>query len=198
MKVFEANLADLIPREQNPRTISSDNFKRLVLSLSEFGQVINLVINKQNEIISGNQRYRAMTQLGWEKASVLQIDVDKDNEDAINIILNSKRARGYFVVDAYQKLLLENKDDFMGLGISLDDFTIDGGKGVDDIGINFLDDDELGDKHSAGSGDREEDSLIRVGETNFRISKYAYDDIKKACLLQNKNPAKVMLEVLNG
>lgn len=190
-------LSTLKPRAVNPRRIMDKNFMRLKKSLNDFGQVINLVVNKEGEILSGNMRYRAMLELGWSDVSVLEIDTTLADEDAINIILNSKRARGYFVVDKYQQIVIDNSSIFQELGIDVSEFVVDNEPlgDITDIGINFLDDEELENKAEVNKN-RVEDNLVTVGNISLRISNAEYRALAQECELKGYNPAKVLVSGL--
>lgn len=96
MKLEKIKLADLKPADYNPRTITPEELKRLRSSIKKFGQVENLVVNKDMTLISGHQRLLAMIQLGMEYADCYVMDVDKVTEKALNITLNSKYNQGKF------------------------------------------------------------------------------------------------------
>lgn len=70
-------LSDLKPNPDNPRQIKDEAFKKLVQSLKEFPEmteVRELVINKDNVILGGNMRYKAMVAAGWQEAPVRVVD----------------------------------------------------------------------------------------------------------------------------
>lgn len=73
----------------NPRRISAKVLETLKRSLTEFGLVDPIVVNQRNmNVVGGNQRLRAMRELGIDKAKAVIIDVDDDQEKALNIALN--------------------------------------------------------------------------------------------------------------
>lgn len=198
IEVKDMPLSQMKLRQENPRRISNENFARLKNSLKEFGQVINLVVNKDNVIISGNMRYRAMTELGWDTAGVVQIDTSLDDEQAINIILNSGRARGYFVIEKYQELVIENKELLQQLGIDeeyeLDDIPV---TDVDNSGVNFLSDDEL-EAQGEVNTDREDRVLVQVGDIAVRLDGEVYKQIAQQCDLKDQHPCKILVKALRA
>ena len=66
-------LSEIKPNPQNPRLIKDDKFKKLVQSIKDFpemSEVREIVVNKDNVILGGNMRYRAMIEAGWKEAPV--------------------------------------------------------------------------------------------------------------------------------
>jgi ParB-like chromosome segregation protein Spo0J len=64
----------LIPNEDNPRTIKDESFKKLVKSLTDFPEMMNLrpiVVNEQMVILGGNMRYKAAIAAGWKEVPVI-------------------------------------------------------------------------------------------------------------------------------
>lgn len=67
----------LKPNPKNPRLIKDDKFKKLVQSLEDFPEMADvrpIVINKENIILGGNMRYKAMQAAGWKEAPVKVVD----------------------------------------------------------------------------------------------------------------------------
>ena len=61
------NIKDIIPNADNPRTIKDDKFKKLVKSIKEFPEMLELrpiVINKENVVLGGNMRLMACQAAG--------------------------------------------------------------------------------------------------------------------------------------
>lgn len=96
MNITTIALSKLNPAEYNPRTITKDEFEGLKQSLTTFGQQENLIVNKDMTIISGHQRYQAMTALGWEEAVCNLVDLDKHQEKKLNVIMNSTAISGKY------------------------------------------------------------------------------------------------------
>lgn len=65
---------DLKPYSGNPRHIRYEKFKKLVKSIQEFPEMLQLrpfVVNEDNVILGGNMRYQACIQLGIEEVPVV-------------------------------------------------------------------------------------------------------------------------------
>lgn len=111
MNIQTISLDKLNPAEYNPRTITDDEFNGLVESLKTFGQQENLIVNKDNTIISGHQRYEAMKFLNWTEAVCNVVDLDKHQEKKLNITINNHRIQGKFDQLKLDELLLELSTD---------------------------------------------------------------------------------------
>jgi len=72
----------------NPRKIDEDTLEKLKNSLKEFGIVEPLVINKDNEVIGGNQRLKVLREMGIKEVPVVVVDLPKGKEKALNLALN--------------------------------------------------------------------------------------------------------------
>ncbi|WP_421827095.1 ParB N-terminal domain-containing protein [Larkinella sp.] len=67
-------ISQLVPNEDNPRTIKDESFKKLVKSLTDFPEMMNLrpiVVNEQMVILGGNMRYKAAIAAGWKEVPVI-------------------------------------------------------------------------------------------------------------------------------
>ena len=88
MKIEKRKINELKFYPGNPRKISSDMLAKLKKSLQEFGVVENLVINTKNQVIGGNQRLKALKELGIDEVDVIVVDLPVEKEKALNIALN--------------------------------------------------------------------------------------------------------------
>lgn len=111
MEIEKVALAQIKPAEYNPRTITDEELEGLKHSLLTFGQVENLVINKDGTLISGHQRYKAMTALGWEEALCIRLDIDKQTEKKLNIEMNNQAITGNWDMLKLGQMLDELKTD---------------------------------------------------------------------------------------
>ena len=112
----------------NPRQISKEMLESLKKSLTEFGIVDPLVINSKNEVIGGNQRLKAMQELGIEEVDCVVVDLPKSKEKALNIALN--KITGEFD----EELLKVFIEDIEPIDLEL--------TGLDDNEISLLNDEE--------------------------------------------------------
>ena len=72
----------------NPRKISDDMLFKLRQSMREFGLVDPLIVNKNNEVIGGNQRLKAAIDEGINEVPVTVVELTKEKEKALNLALN--------------------------------------------------------------------------------------------------------------
>lgn len=113
--------------EYNPRQISDSAFEGLKESLKKFGMPSPLVINVRSGIlVSGHQRLKAATALGWPTVPAVEVDLSPAEEKALNVTLNNRHIAGDFTAGLAQVLddvRLELGDDFMA-SLRLDDIEI--------------------------------------------------------------------------
>lgn len=69
-------LADLIPWDENPRTITTKEFERLQEQIRRLGVYKPLLVNQNNIILGGNMRFRALKDLGIEEVMCAVILTD--------------------------------------------------------------------------------------------------------------------------
>jgi DNA modification methylase len=77
------NIAEIKLNPNNPRYIKDDKFKKLVKSLQDFPEMMNVrpvVVNSDMVIIGGNMRYKAMKEAGWKQVPVEVVDWDEEKQ----------------------------------------------------------------------------------------------------------------------
>tara|TARA_R110000744_G_scaffold218456_1_gene337228 strand:+ start:1431 stop:1940 length:510 start_codon:yes stop_codon:yes gene_type:complete len=63
--------------QSNPRTIRKDKFQKLVNSIKEFPEMLQLrpiVVNSEMEILGGNMRYKACLELNHKEVHIIKAD----------------------------------------------------------------------------------------------------------------------------
>lgn len=118
MQVIEIEISKLNHAEYNPRQITEKQMDKLVKSIEYYGFVEPVVVNKDFTIIGGHQRVKAYEILGNKTIPCTFVDLDKQNEKALNIALN--KTGGEFDADMLQSLLTEL--DMSGLDMDLTGF----------------------------------------------------------------------------
>jgi len=99
--VQRIKLDKLSPAVYNPRKITDKAFKGLEASISRFGLLIPIVWNKRTgNIVGGHQRYRHLIETGEVETDVIVVDIDDQEEVALNITLNNHELRGQFTEEA--------------------------------------------------------------------------------------------------
>lgn len=84
-------IAELNPAEYNPRKKlqpGDEEYERLKRSIATFGYVDPIIINADGTVIGGHQRLTVLIDLGYTEADVAVVDLDKNDEKALNIALN--------------------------------------------------------------------------------------------------------------
>ena len=67
----------------NPRLIKDDKFKKLVQSIKDFPEMLDIrpiVVNKDMIILGGNMRYRACKEAGIKEIPVIVTDLSEDKQ----------------------------------------------------------------------------------------------------------------------
>ena len=75
-RIAKYPLSQLKPNPDNPRVIRDSNFQKLVKSLRDFPEMLELrevVIDENNYILGGNQRYLALKELRVIEVPVVQV-----------------------------------------------------------------------------------------------------------------------------
>ena len=107
MNIEKANIKDLISPDWNPRQITKEELEKLETSLNEFGYIEPIIVNDvNNHIVGGNQRCKALKQLGYSEVDVVYVHIEDINkEKACNIALN--KISGDWDADKLQVVLEE-------------------------------------------------------------------------------------------
>jgi len=74
MKITITPISSIKPNQNNPRLIKDDKFKKLVNSIQEFPEMLNLrpiVINADNIVLGGNMRLKACKEAGLKQVPVI-------------------------------------------------------------------------------------------------------------------------------
>jgi hypothetical protein len=77
MNITIAKISSIKPNPNNPRLIKDDKFKKLVKSIQEFPEMLNLrpiVINSDSIVLGGNMRLKACKEAGLKEVPVILAD----------------------------------------------------------------------------------------------------------------------------
>jgi DNA modification methylase len=92
MKIEKIKIEKLNPAEYNPRKDlkpGDPEYEKLKNSILNFGYVEPVLWNKRTgNIIGGHQRYKVLVELGEKEIDCVVVDMDSENEKALNIALN--------------------------------------------------------------------------------------------------------------
>jgi hypothetical protein len=73
----------------NPRVIKDEEYEKLKASIVKDGVVENLVWNKKTgHVVGGNQRLKAVIELGLESVPVIVVNLNLSREKSLNLRLN--------------------------------------------------------------------------------------------------------------
>ena len=75
MQVTKVKTSQVKTNKKNPRLIKDDKFKKLVKSIQEFPQMLELrpiVVDENNIILGGNMRYKACIEAGLKEVYIVQ------------------------------------------------------------------------------------------------------------------------------
>ena len=81
------------PKNKEIYTLSS--IEELMESISEYLLLQPLIIDSQNQIISGNRRFESIKRLGWEEVQVEVRDVQEDEEELLLVHFNKQRIKSF-------------------------------------------------------------------------------------------------------
>lgn len=90
MALEQIPLASLVHPPYNPRRLTEDQERHLTESLTRFGFVDPVVVNRRNgHIVGGNQRVLVARKLGWDTVPVVWVVLDEAQERELNVRLNA-------------------------------------------------------------------------------------------------------------
>ena len=162
MELEKVKIEELEPATYNPRQISTKQFNDLKESITKFGMVDPLIVNKCYTIVGGHQRYKICKQLGYKEIGCIILDLDKEQERELNIRLNKNT--GEFDMD-----ILANEFD-------IEELTDWGFKHIDlDINIDKL----VEDTEDVAILTIKEDDLIKAEQLYKELKERGFDVKKK-------------------
>ncbi len=112
MEVQKIAIQKLNPANYNPRVDlqpGDKEYQKIKRSIEKFGCVEPIVVNKDMTIIGGHQRLKVLKDLGYKEIECVIVDLDKNQEKALNIALN--KITGLWDEDKLEELLLELKNN---------------------------------------------------------------------------------------
>ena len=127
-------IQDIKPNPNNPRKISKDEYEKLLNSIKQDPKLLNakpIIIDENNTILGGHQRYRACLELGMQDVPVIVMANLSERERKKLLIIDNTH-NGEFDMDM---LANDNWDlnDLSDWGVNLDFFipSIDEPKEID-------------------------------------------------------------------
>lgn len=143
MEFKKINIKDLKEAKYNPRkelTPEDKEYQKIKNSILEFGYVEPIIINKDYTIIGGHQRLNVLKDLNYDEIEVIQVDLSKTKEKALNIALN--KITGEWDEEKLKDLLIDlDSEDY--------DLSLTGFDDIDfNLDINLDEDDEPEEKEN--------------------------------------------------
>lgn len=109
MEILKKKVDELIPADYNPRKDLKPGdleYEKLKRSIKEYGYVEPVIWNKRTgKVVGGHQRLKVLKDLGYEEIECVIVDLDENNERALNIALN--KISGEWDNDLLSSLLKE-------------------------------------------------------------------------------------------
>ena len=127
MKTQVFRLDEISPAEYNPRQDlkpGDKQYEAIRHSIEAYGFVEPLVVNVRdgkNVLVGGHQRYKILTAAGEQETEAVVVDLDEQQEKALNLALN--KIDGDWDNVKLKDLLKElPKEDVLGIGFSEDEY----------------------------------------------------------------------------
>jgi len=81
--IKKAKISDIKVNPNNPRLIKDDKFKKLVKSIKDFPEMLDIrpiVVNKDMIILGGNMRYKACKEAGLKEVPIIVTDLTEEQQ----------------------------------------------------------------------------------------------------------------------
>ena len=88
MKIEEIDISEIKPYKNNPREIPVEAVEKVMQSIKQFGNNQPIVVDKDNVIVVGHTRWRALKNLGKTKAFIVKKEFNKSDAIAYRIMDN--------------------------------------------------------------------------------------------------------------
>ena len=89
MEIKKLKISDVKPNPKNPRIIKDDKFKKLVRSIQEFPQMLEIrpiVIDEEGYVLGGNMRLKASKEAGLTEVPTIRVE-DLTEEQKLEFII---------------------------------------------------------------------------------------------------------------
>ena len=124
MKITITPISSIKPNPNNPRLIKDDKFKKLVKSIQEFPEMLNLrpiVINADNIVLGGNMRLKACKEAGLKQVPVILAE-DLTEEQQKRFIISDNVGFGEWSWDDLANNW--NAEELSEWGLDIPDFKV--------------------------------------------------------------------------
>lgn len=178
-KTETRKISDLKGWDKNPRKISEKAYERLKKSIQDRGFHDVLKIDENNVVLSGNQRLKALVELGYDEVECKVCEQILTEKEKREVAIESNVQDGEFDLEMLQ---LEFEDELKELGF--DDLLLGTGDSANDWNYNY--------KGLEQTGDGLVDTLGFAPHSMWYNIPRDYGDIKNKLVAlperKNKNP----------
>ncbi len=185
INIQEMSINDITPADYNPRidlNENDDEYKKIKNSIEEFGYVDPVIWNKRTgNIVGGHQRYTVLKDLGYDKVDVSVVDMNEQDEMALNVALN--KVEGEWDRNKLKDVIEQLEEDRL-MFTGFDEDEID--SLMNDINIDdFFEEEEKAPNREEQDGESKLDTAIELLELVHNKFDDVNDDYKKTDLYQS-------------
>lgn len=174
MTIEKVNINEIKPNPSNPRTIRDEKFKKLVKSIEEYPEMLEIrpiVVDDSMTVLGGNMRLKACKEAGLNEIPIIIL---KDIDD--------KRKKEFLIKDnihygSWDYLLLKDFDILAEWGMDIPYWAIKEGDEGDDFFDDFAEDES-----PSGEYEEPEKTILNSSNTTFyllMLTPDEYEFIKK-------------------
>jgi hypothetical protein len=130
--IKKVKITEVIANPNNPRLIKDDKFKKLVKSIQDFPDMLNvrpIVVNKDMVVLGGNMRLKAIKEAGLKEINVDIVDWDEQKQK--EFIIKDNASFGEW--DWSDLANNWDSDELTNWGIDIIGFS-----NVEDLGEDFI------------------------------------------------------------
>ena len=117
----KVSLSELKEWEENPRSITTQDFQRLINQINRLGVYQPLVVNEDMVVLSGNMRLKAFKKLHIDPVLVMMVEA-KTKKEMLEYAVSANDQAGYYEEEDLAELLTDMDGDF-----ELEDYKINFG-----------------------------------------------------------------------
>ncbi|MCI2770675.1 ParB N-terminal domain-containing protein [Staphylococcus warneri] len=185
INIQKMKLDDIAPANYNPRIELNENdpeYDKIKNSIEQFGYVDPIIYNKRtNTIVGGHQRYTVLRDLGYEEVDVSVVDMDEQDEMALNVALN--KVEGEWDKDKLKDVIEQLEEDKL-VFTGFDDDEID--SLMNDVNIDeFFEEEEKQPEQNNDDGESRLEVATELLELVHSKLKDTSDDYKSTDLYQS-------------
>lgn len=185
INIQKMKLDDIAPANYNPRIELNENdpeYDKIKNSIEQFGYVDPIIYNKRtNTIVGGHQRYTVLRDLGYEEVDVSVVDMDEQDEMALNVALN--KVEGEWDKDKLKDVIEQLEEDKL-VFTGFDDDEID--SLMNDVNIDeFFEEEEKQPEQNNDDGESRLEVATELLELVHNKLKDTSDDYKSTDLYQS-------------